>query len=455
MKSKLKPIRVGLLGLGTVGSGTVNILRNNAKEISRRSGRELVITRACCQDLSKSRDCDLSGIALTSDYKEVCRADDVDVVVELMGGEIEALEAVRAALQANKHVVTANKALVAKHGDEIFNLASAQGLMVMFEAAVAGAIPVIKSIREGLAANHIQWLAGIVNGTTNFILHQMQLKGFTFDEALKEAQLRGFAEADPTLDIEGIDAGHKLAILASIAFGFKLTFDNVYIQGVSAITSMDIEYADELGFRIKHLAIARRSSEGIELRVHPTLIPQNCLLANVGEENNAVLIQADAAGATLYYGAGAGSQPTASSVVADLVDVARAMATDSRHRVPYLAFQNDELTDFPLKPMGRIKTACYLRLHCVDKPGMLADVTQILGQLSIGIEAIIQKPHTHFSGMGQQVQEEVVPIIIVTHPVLEESMNQALAAMTKLDGVHDDILRLRIDPLDSDGSQLG
>ena len=449
MESKLKPIRIGLLGLGTVGSGTVNIIHRNATEISRRAGRELVITRACCKNLDKPRDCDVSDIILTTDPNEVCNADDVDIVVELMGGESNSLDAVNKALDCKKHVVTANKALVAKHGTEIFNKARTNDLIVMFEAAVAGAIPIIKTIREGLAANHIQWLAGIVNGTNNYILDRMRTKGLSFEQALKEAQDKGFAEADPTLDIEGIDAGHKLAILASIAFGFELMFENVYIQGVSQISSMDIEYADELGFRIKHLAIARRSAEGIELRVHPTLIPKECLLANVDNENNAVLIQADAAGATMYYGAGAGSQPTASSVVADLIDVARAMTSDPNHRVPYLAFQSENLTNFPLMPISSIEAACYLRLHCIDRPGMLAEVTQILGHLAIGIEAIIQKSHAQFSEVDEEAQAGFVPIIIVTHPVLEENIDQALNQIASLDGVHGDILRLRIDPLDS------
>jgi len=435
----LKPVTVGVLGLGTVGGGTVNVLKRNAGEIARRAGREIVVTRASARDLSRARICDTDGIALTSDPFEIVNDPNIDVVVELIGGYDLAKQLVLTAIANGKHVVTANKALIALHGNEIFAEASKKGVMVMFEAAVAGGIPIIKAIREGLAGNRIKWLAGIINGTGNFILTEMRDKGRDFADVLAEAQALGYAEADPTFDVEGIDAGHKLTILASIAFGIPLQFEKVFTEGITKITRLDVEYAEALGYRIKNLGIARKTDAGIELRVHPTLIPKRRLIANVDGVMNAVLVCGDAVGPTLYYGAGAGAEPTASAVVADLVDVVRAMTSDPENRVPHLAFQADAIVDIPVLPADEIKTAYYLRLTAEDKPGVLADVSRILAAHNISIEALIQK---------EPLQGETsVPIIMLTQLTLEKEMNAAIAAIEALTTVSGKVARIRLETL--------
>lgn len=435
----MKPIKVGVLGLGTVGGGTVNVLKRNAEEIARRAGREILVSRASARNLGLRRICDTNGIALTADPFEIVNDPEIDIVVELIGGYDLARQLVMTALANGKHVVTANKALIALHGNEIFAEASKKGVMVMFEAAVAGGIPIIKAIREGLAGNRINWLAGIINGTGNFILTEMRDKGRDFDDVLKEAQALGYAEADPTFDVEGIDAGHKLTILASIAFGIPLQFDKVFTEGITQITRADVEYAEALGYRIKHLGIARKSEHGIELRVHPTLIPKRRLIANVDGVMNAVLVCGDAVGPTLYYGAGAGAEPTASAVVADLVDVARAMTSDPENRVPHLAFQANAIVDTPILPPDNIKTAYYLRLTADDKPGVLADVTRILAAHHISIEALIQKEPP--SG------DTSVPIIMLTQLTLEKEMNAAIADIEALATVSGKVARIRLETL--------
>ena len=435
----MKPVTVGVLGLGTVGGGTVNVLKRNAGEIARRAGREIVVTRASARDLSRARICDTDGIALTSDPFEIVNDPNIDVVVELIGGYDLAKQLVLTAIANGKHVVTANKALIALHGNEIFAEASKKGVMVMFEAAVAGGIPIIKAIREGLAGNRIKWLAGIINGTGNFILTEMRDKGRDFADVLAEAQALGYAEADPTFDVEGIDAGHKLTILASIAFGIPLQFEKVFTEGITKITRLDVEYAEALGYRIKNLGIARKTDAGIELRVHPTLIPKRRLIANVDGVMNAVLVCGDAVGPTLYYGAGAGAEPTASAVVADLVDVVRAMTSDPENRVPHLAFQADAIVDIPVLPADEIKTAYYLRLTAEDKPGVLADVSRILAAHNISIEALIQK---------EPLQGETsVPIIMLTQLTLEKEMNAAIAAIEALTTVSGKVARIRLETL--------
>ncbi len=435
----MKPVNVGILGLGTVGGGTINVLKRNAEEIARRAGREIVVCQAAARDLSRQRICDTTGINLTSDPFRIVNDPDIDVVVELMGGYEPAKQLVLQAIANGKHVVTANKALIALHGNEIFAEAGKKGVMVLFEAAVAGGIPIIKAIREGLSGNRIEWLAGIINGTGNFILTEMRDKGRDFAEVLLEAQALGYAEADPTFDVEGIDAGHKLTILASIAFGIPLQFDKVYTEGITQITRADVEYAEALGYRIKHLGIARKTGQGIELRVHPTLIPYRRLIANVNGVMNAVLVCGDAVGPTLYYGAGAGAEPTASSVVADLVDVVRAMTSDPENRVPHLAFQADAIADIPVLSADNIRTAYYLRLTAEDRPGVLADISRILAAHQISIEALIQKePST-----GQTS----VPIIMLTHLTLEKEMNAAIAEIEALATVSGKINRIRLETL--------
>jgi homoserine dehydrogenase len=435
----LKPVTVGVLGLGTVGGGTVNVLKRNAGEIARRAGREIVVTRASARDLNRTRICATDGIALTSDPFEIVNDPDIDVVVELIGGYDLAKQLVLTAIANGKHVVTANKALIALHGNEIFAEASKKGVMVLFEAAVAGGIPIIKAIREGLAGNRIKWLAGIINGTGNFILTEMRDKGRDFADVLAEAQALGYAEADPTFDVEGIDAGHKLTILASIAFGIPLQFEKVFTEGITKITRLDVEYAEALGYRIKNLGIARKTEDGIELRVHPTLIPKRRLIANVDGVMNAVLVCGDAVGPTLYYGAGAGAEPTASAVVADLVDVVRAMTSDPENRVPHLAFQADAIADIPVLPAELIQTAYYLRLTAEDKPGVLADVTRILAAHNISIEALIQKEPPQ--------GETSVPIIMLTQLTLEKEMNAAIAAIEALATVSGKVARIRLETL--------
>jgi homoserine dehydrogenase len=435
----LKPVKVGLLGLGTVGGGTVNVLKRNAAEIARRAGREIIITRASAKDLDKERICDTQGIILSTDPMDIINDPEIDIVLELIGGAGPVKEMVLKAIANGKHVVTANKSLIALHGNEIFAKASEKGVIVAFEAAVAGGIPIIKAIREGLSGNQIEWLAGIINGTGNFILTEMRDKGRDFYDVLAEAQALGYAEADPTFDVEGIDAGHKLTILASIAFGIPLQFDKVYTEGITQITRLDVEYAEQLGYRIKHLGIARKTPEGIELRVHPTLIPERRLIANVNGVMNAVLVKGDAVGHTLYYGAGAGAEPTASAVVADVIDVVRALTSDPENRVPHLAFQADSLHDIPVLTSDRFKTSYYLRLTAEDKTGVLADVTRILADHHISIEAIIQK-----EPLGD---ETAIPIIMLTQITLEKEMNAAIAEIEALKTVTGKVNRIRLETL--------
>ncbi len=435
----MKPVKVGVLGLGTVGGGTVNVLKRNAEEIARRAGRQIVVTRASARDLSLQRICDTQDINLTTDPFEIVNDPEIEIVVELIGGYDLAKKLVLTAIANGKHVVTANKALLALHGNEIFAEASKQGVMVLFEAAVAGGIPIIKAIREGLSGNRIKWLAGIINGTGNFILTEMRDKGRDFADVLAEAQALGYAEADPTFDVEGIDAGHKLTILASIAFGIPLNFDKVFTEGITQITRADVEYAEALGYRIKHLGIARNTENGVELRVHPTLIPSRRLIANVDGVMNAVLVCGDAVGPTLYYGAGAGAEPTASAVVADLVDAVRAITTAPENRVPYLAFQSDSVVELPILSADDIKTAYYLRLTAEDKPGVLADVTRILAAHNISIEALIQKEPLK----GQSS----VSIIMLTQLTLEKEMNAAIAEIEALATVSGKVARIRLETL--------
>ncbi len=433
----MKPVKIGIIGLGTVGGGTVNVLKRNAEEIARRAGRQIIVTRASAKDLSKKRICDTDGIALTTDPYEIINDPDIEIVLELIGGSGAVKDMVLAAIGNGKHVVTANKSLIALHGNEIFAKASEQGVIVAFEAAVAGGIPIIKSIREGLSGNHIEWLAGIINGTGNFILTEMRDKGRDFSDVLAEAQALGYAEADPTFDVEGIDAGHKLTILASIAFGIPLQFDKVYTEGITQITRADVEYAEQLGYRIKHLGIARKTKTGIELRVHPTLIPERRLIANVNGVMNAIVVKGDAVGPTLYYGAGAGAEPTASAVVADVIDVVRALTSDPENRVPHLAFQADALHDIPVLSPEQFQTAYYLRLHAEDKPGVLADVTRILAQHHISIDAIIQKKPMDDCAL--------IPVILLTQITLEKEMNAAIAEMEALPTVSGKINRIRLE----------
>jgi homoserine dehydrogenase len=437
--SSLSPVRIGLLGLGTVGGGTVTVLRRNADVIARRAGRSIEVIAASARDLTKPRSFDLAGIELHDDPIAVVRHPNVDIVVELIGGTAPAKDLVIAALDGGKHVVTANKALIALHGNEIFAVAHRTGTMVAFEAAVAGSIPVIKATREALAGNRIEWLAGIINGTCNYILTAMSDAGREFSEVLLEAQALGYAEADPSFDIDGVDAAHKLTILAAIAFGIPLQFDRVHVEGIRHVSRADVEYANRLGYRIKHLGLARHGPGGIELRAHPTLIPSRRMLANVNGVMNAVMISGDAAGPTLYYGAGAGAEPTASAVVADLVDVVRALTGDPENRVPHLAFQPDALAQLSILDMEDVETAYYLRLNVVDQPGVLAEVTRILGSGGISIEAILQQEPEDGAA--------TVPVVILTHRVVERAMNRALAEIEALPQIHDRVVRIRMEPL--------
>jgi len=437
----MEPVKIGLLGLGTVGGGTVTVLTRNAREIARRAGRGIEIAHAAAREYRPEAIHGIEQVGrIGDDAFAVVDDPQVQIVVELIGGYSPARELVLRAIENGKHVVTANKALIARHGNEIFAAAQRRGVMVGFEAAVAGGVPIIKAVREGLAANHIEWIAGIINGTGNFILTEMRDKGRDFGDVLAEAQARGYAEADPTFDVEGIDAAHKLTILGSLAFGIPLQFDRCYTEGISRIEPQDVAYAGQLGYRIKHLGIARRSESGIELRVHPTLIPQRRLIANVDGVMNAVLVKGDAVGPTLYYGAGAGSLPTASAVVADLVDVVRALTTDPNNRVPHLAFQPDELDDTPVLPMDQVETAYYLRLTALDEPGVMARIASILGEHGISIEAIQQKE----PGEG----ETHVPLVMLTHRVLEGRMNQAIAEIESLGSVQGSVMRIRMETLD-------
>ncbi len=434
-----KPVLVGILGLGTVGGGTAEVLQKNSVEIARRAGRSIEIVAASVRDINKKRPAVLDNVKLTLDSNEIVDDPNIDIVLELIGGTELAKDLVLRAIENGKHIVTANKALIALHGNEIFAAAQRKGVTVAFEAAVAGGIPIIKAIREGLAGNQIEWLAGIINGTGNFILTEMRDKGRDFEDVLKEAQQLGYAEADPTFDVEGIDAAHKLTILASIAFGVPLQFEKVYTEGISNITSEDVEYASELGYRIKHLGIARRVDSGLEMRVHPTLIPHRRLIANVDGVMNAVLVRADAVGSTLYYGPGAGAQPTASAVVADLVDVVRALTTDPGNRVPHLAFQPDAIQDIEMLSINEAETAFYLRMQVRDQAGVLADITRLFADQNISIEAIVQKE--------QKDDQGCVPLVILTHNVLESNMIAAIEKIENLSSVTGKVIRIRLETL--------
>ncbi len=442
LEAELKPVKLGLLGVGTVGASTALVLKNNAAEIARRAGRRIQIIQAARRSTGNGMPAGCDDIRLTADPFEVVDNPEIDVVIELIGGYDPARELVLRAIGLGKHVVTANKALIALHGNEIFAAAQDQGVNVVFEAAVAGGIPIIKSIREGLAANHIEWLAGIINGTGNFILTEMRDKGRDFDDVLREAQALGYAEADPTFDVEGIDAAHKLCILSSIAFGIPLQFDAVYTEGISGISTEDVVYAGELGYRIKHLGVARRTEQGIEMRVHPTLIPEKRLIANVDGVMNAVLVQADKLGPSLYYGAGAGADPTASAVVADIIDVARTITTDAQNRVPHLAFQPDQIVDIPILPITEVRTAYYLRMRVDDRPGVMAEITRIMGDQDISIEAILQKEPE--SGVTRAT------IIMLTQKIREQQMVEAIDAIARLEVVHGEVHRIRVETLDAD-----
>ena len=445
----MKPIHVGLLGIGTVGGGTFAVLRRNQEEIMRRAGRGIVVRMVADKDLVRARklvgeatgvsDTGVTDTEVTDDAFKVVTSPDIDIVVELIGGTRVAKDLVLAAIENGKHVVTANKALLATHGNEIFLAAQNKGVMVAFEAAVAGGVPIIKALREGLTANRIEWIAGIINGTSNFILSEMREKGSSFEEVLKEAQRLGYAEADPTFDIEGVDAAHKLTIMAAIAFGIPMQFEKAYTEGISRLTREDIRYAEELGYRIKLLGITRRARNGIELRVHPTLIPARRLIANVEGVMNAILVKGDAVGPTLYYGAGAGAEPTASAVVADLVDVTRMHTADPEHRVPHLAFQPDQLSSTPILAMEEVETSYYLRLRVLDRPGVLADITRILADRSISIDAMVQKEPSE--------GEEQTDIIMLTHLTIEKNVNAAIASIEALPVVAGKVTRIRLEQL--------
>jgi homoserine dehydrogenase len=435
----MKPINVGLLGIGTVGGGTWDVLNRNADEIQRRAGRAIRIAVVADKALQRAKELVGGRATVTDDAFSVVRGSEVEIVVELIGGYTVAKDLVLEAIAHGKHVVTANKALLATHGNEIFAAAQKQGVMVAFEGSVGGGIPIIKALREGLAANRIEWIAGIINGTSNFILSEMRDKGLAFEAALKDAQARGYAEADPTFDIEGVDAAHKLTILSALAFGIPMQFKRVYTEGISKLTKADIGYAEALGYRIKLLGIARRAKNGIELRVHPTLVPARRLIANVEGVMNAILVKGDAVGATLYYGAGAGAQPTASAVVADLVDVTRLITADPEHRVPHLAFQPDRLSADPVLPMGEVETSYYLRMRVLDRPGVLADITRILADSAISIEAMVQKQ----PGEG----ESRVDIVMLTHLALERNVEQAMARIESLSSVEGKVTRIRLESL--------
>jgi homoserine dehydrogenase len=444
----MKPLQVGLLGMGTVGCGTWTVLKRNEEEITRRAGRPIRITWIATRTLDRAHQATrgAKGVQLTTDPEVVIDRPDVDIVVELIGGIEPAKSYVLRAIANGKHVVTANKALLARHGNEIFAAAQKAGVMVAFEAAVAGGIPIIKALREGLTANRIEWIAGIINGTSNFILSEMRATGAPFATALAEAQARGYAEADPTFDVEGIDAAHKLTIMSAIAFGVPMQLDKVYTEGITRLTREDLRYAEELGYRIKLLGITRRASvagsansEGIELRVHPTLVPAKRLIANVEGAMNAVLVKGDAVGATLYYGPGAGAEPTASAVIADLVDVTRMHTADPEHRVPHLAFQPDQLSNIPFLPMGEVRTSYYLRMRVLDRPGVLADITRILADREISIDAMIQKEPPE--------GEDRTDIILLTHQSIERQIVDAIAKIESLPTVNGKVVRIRMEEL--------
>jgi homoserine dehydrogenase len=447
-ETPMKPLQVGLLGMGTVGCGTWTVLKRNEEEITRRAGRPIRITWIATRTLDRAHEATrgAKGVQLTTDPEVVIDRPDVDIVVELIGGIEPAKSYVLRAIANRKHVVTANKALLARHGNEIFAAAHKTGVMVAFEAAVAGGIPIIKALREGLTANRIEWIAGIINGTSNFILSEMRATGAPFATVLAEAQARGYAEADPTFDVEGIDAAHKLTIMSAIAFGVPMQLDKVYTEGITRLTREDLRYAEELGYRIKLLGITRRASvagsansEGIELRVHPTLVPAKRLIANVEGAMNAVLVKGDAVGATLYYGPGAGAEPTASAVIADLVDVTRMHTADPEHRVPHLAFQPDQLSNIPFLPMGEVRTSYYLRMRVLDRPGVLADITRILADREISIEAMIQKEPPE--------GEDRTDIILLTHQSIERQIVDAIAKIESLPTVNGKVVRIRMEEL--------
>jgi homoserine dehydrogenase len=439
----MKSIQVGILGIGTVGSGVFNVLQRNQEEIRRRAGCGIEVTMVSRRDVAKAREIVGENAQVVADARAIIANPAIDIVVELIGGYTLARELVLEAIAAGKHVVTANKALLAVHGTEIFAAAHAKGVMVAFEAAVAGGIPIIKALREGLSGNSIQWIAGIINGTTNFILSEMRDKGLDFDVVLKEAQRLGYAEADPTFDIEGVDAAHKATLMSAIAFGIPVQFDKAYVEGITKLDAADIRYAEKLGYRIKLLGITKRTPQGIELRVHPSLVPAKRLIANVEGAMNAVVVQADAVGTTLYYGKGAGSEPTASAVIADLVDIARLATADAAHRVPYLAFQNDKLSDLPVMPMSEVVTSYYLRLRVADQAGVLAKVTGILAAANISIDAVLQREADEVGGEGSTQTD----LIILTHETREGNMNDAIAQMQALATVLAPITRLRKEEL--------
>lgn len=432
----IQPVKVGIAGLGTVGAGTVAVLRRNAEEIARRVGGPIEISHVGARRDNPA--CDLTGVKVSRDIFEVARDPEVDILVELIGGTTDARELVLTAIRNGKHIVTANKALIAEHGNEIFTEAHAHGVDVGFEAAVAGGIPILKSLGEGLAANRIDWVAGIINGTGNYILTEMRDRGRSFEDALRDAQALGYAEADPTFDVEGIDAAHKLTILASIAFGIPLQFSKVYTEGISRLTTEDVAAAEQFGYRIKHLGIAKDTGRGIELRVHPTLVPESVLLASVHGVMNAVMVKGDAVGPTLFYGAGAGAEPTASAVVADIIELGRGLGVHHAARVPYLGFHVESMSDVPVLDIGEVVCPFYIRLHVQDRTGVLADITRILSEHGISIEAMLQK----------DVEDgEPVPVVMMTHSVREADMNQALEKISALEAVLDDIVRIRVELL--------
>jgi len=435
----MKSIKVGLLGIGTVGSGTFNVLKRNQEEIARRAGRGIEITMVAARNTARAIELTNGEVKVVGDANLVVNDPDIDIVIELIGGYDVAKDLVLKAIANGKHVVTANKALIAAHGNEIFKAAQGKGVMVAFEAAVAGGIPIIKALREGLTANRIQWIAGIINGTTNFILSEMRDKGLDFNVVLQEAQRLGYAEADPTFDIEGVDAAHKLTIMASIAFGIPVQFNKAHVEGITKLQAIDIKYAEQLGYRIKLLGITRQTANGIELRVHPTLIPTSRLIANVEGAMNAVMVRGDAVGETLYYGKGAGAEPTASAVIADLVDITRLATADPEHRVPYLAFQPHAMADTPILPMADVTTSYYLRMQVADKPGVLADVTRILADSSISIDAMLQK-----EPLPGETQTD---IIMLTHQTQERNIEAAIAKIEALSTVVGSVTKIRLEEL--------
>lgn len=435
----IKELKVGLLGIGTVGGGTYTVIARNQAEISRRLGASIRVIQVADRNLTHAKQVTGDQVAVTDDAFAVVNNPEVDVVVELIGGYTVAKDLVLKAIENGKHVVTANKALLAVHGNEIFKAAAAKGVIVAFEAAVAGGIPIIKALREGLSANRIEWVAGIINGTTNFILSEMREKGLAFDDVLKEAQRLGYAEADPTFDVEGIDAAHKLTIMAAIAFGMPMQFDKAYTEGITKLTIKDIKYAEELGYRVKLLGISKKTEAGVELRVHPTLIPEKRLVANVNGAMNAVVVKGDAVGPTLYYGAGAGAEPTASAVVADLVDIARLTNASAEQRVPYLGFQLNQQATLNVLPISEVSSAYYLRMRAMDKPGVLAEVTKILGDRDISIDAMMQKE--------PQEGESEADIVILTHVTMERNMDAAIQAIQALSAIAGHVTKIRMEEL--------